>query len=88
MLKIALLSDIHSNVFALDAVIKDIKKRGVDITVNLGDILFGPIAPKETFELLHEHDFLLFVVIRTDKYTKQPKRKLMQILPCNLFLRI
>ena len=57
MLKIALLSDIHSNVFALDAVIKDIKKRGVDITVNLGDILYGPIAPRETFELLHEHDF-------------------------------
>lgn len=39
-MRIALLSDIHSNVFALDAVIKYIKKRGVDVVVNLGDILY------------------------------------------------
>lgn len=39
-MRVALLSDIHSNAFALDAVIKDIKKRGVDVVVNLGDILY------------------------------------------------
>lgn len=36
---IAAISDVHSNVFALDAVLSDIKKRGVDQIVNLGDIL-------------------------------------------------
>ena len=57
-MKIAVLSDIHSNVFALEAVIDDAKKRGVDQVLNLGDILYGPIAPKATYELLKEHDFI------------------------------
>lgn len=57
-MRIAVLSDIHSNVFALDAVIKDVKKRSVDLKANLGDIFYGPIAPKFTYELLMEHDFL------------------------------
>ena len=52
---IAAISDIHSNVFALQAVLADIKKRGVDQIVNLGDILYGPIAPKATYELLMAH---------------------------------
>lgn len=57
-MKMAVLSDIHSNVYALDAVINDIKKHSVDIKANLGDILYGPIAPKSTFDLLMEHDFV------------------------------
>jgi len=57
-MKIAVLSDIHSNVYALDAVIQDAKRRGFDHMVNLGDILYGPIAPRDTFELLMEHDLV------------------------------
>jgi predicted phosphodiesterase len=57
-LKIAVLSDIHSNVYALDAVIADTKRRSVDVLVNLGDILYGPIAPMATFDLLQSHDIL------------------------------
>ncbi len=49
---IAAMSDIHSNVFALEAVLADIKRRRVDHIVNLGDILYGPIAPNATYELL------------------------------------
>lgn len=49
---IAAISDIHSNVFALEAVLADIKRRNVEQIVNLGDILYGPIAPKATYELL------------------------------------
>lgn len=45
---IAAISDIHSNVFALEAVLADIKQRGADQIVNLGDILYGPIAPQAT----------------------------------------
>ncbi|GAA0801401.1 metallophosphoesterase family protein [Psychrobacter piscatorii] len=55
LITIAAISDIHSNVFALDAVLADIKKRGVDQIVNLGDILYGPIAPRATYELLMAH---------------------------------
>lgn len=57
-MKIAALSDIHSNVFALEAVIDDAKKRGAELMLNLGDILYGPIAPKATCELLKGHSFI------------------------------
>jgi putative phosphoesterase len=57
-MQIAILSDIHSNVYALEAVIKDAQLRGVDCMFNLGDILYGPIAPKATFDLLQKHDFI------------------------------
>jgi len=57
-MKIAVLSDIHSNVFALEAVIADAKKRSVDLMVNLGDILYGPIAPKATYDLLMQHEIV------------------------------
>ncbi|WP_230389359.1 metallophosphatase family protein [Vibrio nitrifigilis] len=45
MEKFAILSDIHSNVFALDAVVQDARVKGVTAFINLGDILYGPIAP-------------------------------------------
>ena len=57
-MKIAILSDIHSNVFALEAVITDAKKHAVDTMVNLGDILYGPIAPSATFKLLMNHEIV------------------------------
>ncbi|AJQ96017.1 metallophosphoesterase family protein [Gynuella sunshinyii] len=57
-MKVALLSDIHSNVYALQATLNDIQTKGVDITVNLGDILYGPIAPRATYELLMQHSLV------------------------------
>jgi predicted phosphodiesterase len=51
-MKIAVLSDIHGNLFALDAVLADIERRGVDRIVNLGDILSGPLLPGETADRL------------------------------------
>lgn len=51
-MRIAAVSDIHGNLAALDAVLADIARRGVDLTVNLGDILSGPLQPAETAERL------------------------------------
>jgi putative phosphoesterase len=51
-MRIAVLSDIHGNLRALEAVLADIKARGADLTVNLGDILSGPLEPAETADLL------------------------------------
>jgi len=50
--KFAVLSDIHSNIYALKAVVDDAKSKGVTTFINLGDILYGPIAPKETYDYL------------------------------------
>ncbi|EGU32431.1 metallophosphoesterase family protein [Vibrio scophthalmi] len=48
----AILSDIHSNVYALRAVVEHAKRLGINKFINLGDILYGPIAPQQTFEYL------------------------------------
>ncbi len=57
-MRIAAVSDIHSNIFALEAVVADISRAGVDVSVNLGDILYGPIAPRATFDCLMENKFI------------------------------
>ncbi|MGS2761250.1 metallophosphoesterase family protein [Sinomicrobium sp. M5D2P9] len=45
---IAVISDIHGNSLALEAVLKDISTRDINLIVNLGDSLFGPIDPVGT----------------------------------------
>jgi putative phosphoesterase len=51
-MKIAVISDIHGNLAALDAVLADVATRGIMQIVNLGDILSGPLFPAETAERL------------------------------------
>jgi predicted phosphodiesterase len=52
MMKIAAISDIHGNLPALDAVLADIAAQRVDMVVNLGDILSGPLWGAATAERL------------------------------------
>ena len=52
IMRIAILSDIHGNLAALEAVVADFKQRGVDAVVNLGDNLSGPLLPRETAQFL------------------------------------
>lgn len=49
---IAVLSDIHGNLPALEAVIADARATGATRFVNLGDSLSGPLWPAETADLL------------------------------------
>jgi putative phosphoesterase len=51
-MKLAVIADIHGNLPALDTVLADIAARGVDLTVNLGDIVSGPLFPRRTAERL------------------------------------
>lgn len=51
-MRLAVISDIHGNLAALEAVLADIKARSVDRIVNLGDCVTSPLWPKETFEAL------------------------------------
>jgi hypothetical protein len=51
-MRVAVLSDIHGNLAALEAVVADFKRRGVDGVVNLGDALSGPLLPRETAQYL------------------------------------
>ncbi len=51
-MRLAVISDIHGNSAALDAVLADIARRGADLTVNLGDSLSGPLDAPGTAERL------------------------------------
>jgi predicted phosphodiesterase len=50
--RIAVIADIHGNMPALEAVLADIQRRGVDRTINLGDCVSGPLWPREVCDLL------------------------------------
>lgn len=58
MTRIAVLSDIHGNLPALEAVVADAEARGCEAFANLGDILSGPLWPRETVEYLMARDWL------------------------------
>ncbi|HEY0957047.1 MAG TPA: metallophosphoesterase family protein [Roseateles sp.] len=51
-MRLALVSDIHGNLPALEAVVADIARRGVDQVLCLGDNLSGPLLPRETAQCL------------------------------------
>lgn len=51
-MRLAVLSDIHGNLVALEAVLADLRHRAPDAVVNLGDLVTSPLWPRETFELL------------------------------------
>lgn len=57
-MRIAVLSDIHGNLAALQAVVEDFGRRGVDAAVNLGDSLSGPLLPRETAQFLMAQDWV------------------------------
>lgn len=54
MTRIAIISDIHSNLEALKATFKDIEKRKVDKIICLGDIIAKGVHPKECLKLVRE----------------------------------
>ncbi len=56
-MKIGVLSDIHGNLSALQAVLEDLERERPDAVVNLGDIASGPLLPAETLDLLMARDF-------------------------------
>lgn len=57
-MKIAVLSDIHGNLPALEAVCEDVARHSVDCVINLGDNLSGPLLPKETAQFLMAKDWV------------------------------
>jgi predicted phosphodiesterase len=57
-MRIAVVSDIHGNLPALEAVVADIRRRGADAVVNLGDSLSGPLLPRETAQYLMAQDWV------------------------------
>jgi len=57
-MRLAIVSDIHGNLPALEAVVADFTRRGVDAVINLGDSLSGPLLPRETAHFLMAQDWV------------------------------
>lgn len=57
-MRFAVLSDIHGNLAALEAVVADLRRRGVQQVVNLGDSLSGPLLPWETAQFLMAQEWV------------------------------
>ncbi|MEV6302093.1 metallophosphoesterase family protein [Actinoplanes sp. NPDC051861] len=84
-MRIAVISDVHGNLPALEAVLAAIAAEGADLTVNLGDLLSGYVLPAATADLLiaaglatvrgnHERQVLTYGPERigmADRLTKQ-----------------
>ena len=54
--RIAVISDVHGNRLALEAVLDDIARHGVDATFNLGDLVSGPLEPNWVADILMDLD--------------------------------
>jgi predicted phosphodiesterase len=68
MTKLAVLSDVHGNVVALEATLKDIRKAKPDAVLVAGDLAFNGPAPAATLDRLRalEADGALIVAGNTD----------------------
>lgn len=84
--KIAIISDIHGNSFALEAVLKDISRRNVDLIFNLGDSVYGPLDPIGTIKILMKHkmnhirgncDRMLWELVQDSSVTLNEVKKLL-----------
>jgi len=65
-MRIAALYDIHGNLPALEAVLADVDREGVDEVVFGGDLTWGPL-PRETLELVRSVDNAAFVRGNADR---------------------
>ncbi|WP_338564157.1 metallophosphoesterase family protein [Paraclostridium sordellii] len=57
-MRIATISDIHSNLYALNEVLADIEKRNVDMVVCTGDLVGYATRPNEVIETLRKNKIL------------------------------
>lgn len=68
MSRVGILSDVHGNVFALEAVLEDARRQGCETLVVAGDLVAQGPAPAETLDLLREIEALVLIRGNTDRY--------------------
>jgi predicted phosphodiesterase len=66
-MRFAAIADIHGNYLALEAVLADIRARGIDAIVNLGDMVSGPLDARRTMDVLKPLD-AVHVLGNHDRY--------------------
>ncbi|CAH2212227.1 metallophosphoesterase family protein [Tepidibacter aestuarii] len=57
-MKIAIIADVHSNIYALEAVVNDIKEKNLDLAVCVGDLVGYATFPNEVINLIRNENIL------------------------------
>jgi hypothetical protein len=65
-MRLALLSDIHGNFIALDAVLADVKRERVEQIVCLSDVAFNGPQPREVNGKIHRPPFAEYAILRAE----------------------
>ena len=79
-MRIAVISDIHANVQALEAVMKDIVEQNCEHVFCLGDLALAGPQPKEVMEYIMEQDSWTVIQGNTDKMIAQFGPEIMEFL--------
>ena len=67
-MKCAVLSDIHGNLRAFEAVLADAKASGADSIIFLGDLIFMGLDPQLCYDLLMEQKPIVAIKGNTDEF--------------------
>jgi putative phosphoesterase len=76
-MRLAIVSDIHGNLTALDAVIADIERRGADRVLHGGDLALGGCRPAEVIDRVRELGWD-GIVGNTDELLWRPQERVVQ----------
>jgi putative phosphoesterase len=79
--RLAILADIHANIWALDAVLAHAKSRGIDRFLNLGDSLYGPLKPHATYERLMQANVLVTIQGNQDRLIYEASERDLASIP-------
>ncbi len=67
-MKIAIISDIHGNLSALNAVLQDIEKQEIDNYFFLGDLVMNGPSPREVYEIIDQLEPEVWIKGNTDEW--------------------
>lgn len=67
-MKIAVISDIHGNLSALNAILQDIEKQGIENFFFLGDLVMNGPSPREVFEIVDHLSPEVWIKGNTDEW--------------------
>lgn len=70
-MKIAVLSDIHANIYALESVRKEIRRQNVDSVICLGDLVMTGPHPAESYDLMESLKPDVWLQGNTDGWIKE-----------------
>lgn len=67
-MKIAVISDIHGNLSALNAILQDIENQGIENFFFLGDLVMNGPSPREVFEIIDQLSPEVWIKGNTDEW--------------------